>query len=120
MKRGIARAAAGTVIGVAAVVATATPAAAASSQCFVGSSGNCTTSALHAQYGTVDIIVNNIGRWKSCPWRIRDINTGVVVRSGTAAANTRIYNIVGGLSGYYQGELRGCLVSATGILSNNF
>ncbi|MET0420051.1 MAG: hypothetical protein ABW022_28905, partial [Actinoplanes sp.] len=62
MKRGIARATAAAAIGIAAVVATATPAAAASSRCLVGSSGTCTTAVVGAHSGGhfVDYLVNNI------------------------------------------------------------
>lgn len=122
MRRGIARAAAAAAVGVAAVVATATPAMAASSRCLVGSSGNCTTAVIGANstHRMVDYVVNNVGRWAPCSWRVRDVNSGVWVRSGTVGVNNRMSGTVFGLYGYYQLELRGCMVSAAGILDNDF
>jgi hypothetical protein len=120
MKRRIAVAAIAAAAGIAAVMASATPAAAASSLCIVGTSGNCTTSvvAANSTYHWVNYVVNNWGRWAPCDWRIRDVNSRIVVGSGTVGVNSRKALSIFGLYGYYQLELRGCQVSATGSLSN--
>lgn len=93
----------------------------ASSRCLVGTSGNCTTAVVRANPTGhyVDYYVNNVGRWSPCPWRVRDVNTQVVVRSGTVGTNSRISGRVSGLYGYYQLELRGCTVSTTGVIDND-
>lgn len=92
----------------------------ASSRCVVGTSGNCTTSAVGANaWHWVDYHVNNIGRLSPCPWRIRDVNTRVVVRSGTVGVSGYTEGTVFGLYGYYQLELRGCSVSTAAKLDND-
>ncbi|MEU0878555.1 hypothetical protein ABZ345_08165 [Lentzea sp. NPDC005914] len=110
----------------AAAVCTAAPASAdpiqtmASSRCVVGSSGNCTTAVVGANSSGhwVDYYVNNRLRPSPCPWRVRDVNTGVVVRSGTVGTGGFTSGTVFGLYGYYQLELRGCSISAVGGIDN--
>ena len=92
----------------------------ASSTCFVGSSGNCTTAAVTANAGGhfVDIGINNRLRPSPCPWRVRDVNNGVVVRSGTVGTSSSHGERIGGLFSVYQLELRACSVSARGDIDN--
>lgn len=92
----------------------------ASSRCLVGNSGNCTTAIIRANATGrfVDIFVDNIFRPSPCPWRVRDVNNGVIVRSGTVATNSRTDQIVQGLYSVYQLELRGCSISAEGYIDN--
>ena len=131
MARAITRAVIASTAGVAAAMA-ASPASAsvpaedpiqimASSRCLVGTSGNCTTAVIgaHPTGHFVDYVVNNIGRWSPCSWAVRDVNSRVVVRSGTVGVNNRVSGFVPGLYGFYQLELRGCTVSAAGILDND-
>jgi hypothetical protein len=108
------------VLGVAATLFAASPAQAGSTRCHVGSSGNCTTSILaaHPTGHFVEFFVDNILRPSPCPFRVRDVNSRVIVRSGTVATNSRTDQIVQGLYGYYQLELRGCSISAEGYLDN--
>lgn len=121
MRRGIVRASIAALAGIAAVVATATPAQAASSQCFVGTSGDCTTAIIgaHGQGHFVDYVINNRGRIFACPYRIVDVNSGAWVRWGTVTANTRLSDTLYNVYGFYRLELRGCQPSTTGILENN-
>ena len=112
----------------AAAAGTATPASAsaepiqitASSQCLVGWSGNCTTAIVGANSAGhwVDYWINNVGRPSPCPWRMRDVNTKAVVRSGTVGTSGFASGTVFGLYGFYQLELRGCSISATGAIDN--
>lgn len=113
----------------AAAASTAVPASAAttdpieimaSSRCVVGSSGNCTTAVVGANAAGhwLDYYVNNRLRPSPCPWRVRDVNTGVVVRSGTVGTGGFTSGTVFGLYGYYQLELRGCSISAVGGIDN--
>jgi hypothetical protein len=92
----------------------------ASSTCFVGSSGNCTTAAVTANSSAhfVDIGINNRLRPSPCPWRVRDVNNGVVVRSGTVGTASSHGERIWGLYSVYQLELRGCSVSARGDIDN--
>lgn len=92
----------------------------ASSRCQVGSSGNCTTAiiAANASGHFLDLWVDNTFRWKPCPWRVRDVTNGQIVRSGTVPSNSRTDQVVQGVYSFYQLELRGCLVSAEGYLDN--
>ncbi len=98
----------------------ATAALFAGSTCFVGSSGNCTTAAVTANAGGhfVDIGINNRLRPSPCPWRVRDVTNGVVVRSGTVGTSSSHAERIGGLSSVYQLELRGCSASARGDIDN--
>lgn len=118
------------VVLAAAAAGTAAPASAsasdpvqimASSRCTVGSSGNCTTSVVRANSSGayVDYFVNNRLRPSPCRWQVRDVNTNVVVRSGTVGTGGFTSGRVGGLSGFYQLELRGCSISAHGGIDND-
>lgn len=66
----------------------------------------------------LDYFVNNRLRPSPCPWRVRDVNTGAVVRSGTVGTGGFTEGTVFGLYGYHQLELRGCSISATGAIDN--
>jgi hypothetical protein len=92
----------------------------ASSTCFVGSSGNCTTAAVTANASGhfVDIGINNRLRPSPCPWRVRDVNNGAVVRSGTVGTSSSHSERIPGLFSVYQLELRGCSISARGDIDN--
>ena len=94
----------------------------ASSLCLVGTSGNCTTAVIGADPSQhfVDYTVNNRYRSSPCPWRVRDVDTGVVVRSGAAPVFEKIGGSIFGLYGYYQLELRGCTISTIGYLDNDW
>ena len=120
MRRKITLAGVAGVLGTAATLFAASPAQAASSRCLVGSSGNCTTSiiAANASGHFVDLFVDNTFRPSPCPWRVRDVNNRQIVRSGTVATNSRTDQIVQGVYGFYQLELRGCSISAEGHLDN--
>ena len=122
MARGIVKAVVAGAAGVLAAVVVAAPAQAASSRCVVGSSGTCTTAVVrgHATYNFVDYVINNNFRPSPCPWRVRDVHTQVVVGSGTVGTNSRTSGSIFGLYGYYQLELRGCSISAVGIIDNNY
>ncbi|MFC3892902.1 hypothetical protein ACFOWZ_15605 [Lentzea rhizosphaerae] len=113
----------------AATASTAVPASAAadpiqitaSSRCLVGWSGDCTTAVVgaHPSGHWIDYWINNVGRPSRCPFRVRDVNTRAVVRSGTVGVSGLTAGRVPGLYGYYQLELRGCSVSAEGLLDND-
>jgi hypothetical protein len=92
----------------------------ASSACFVGSSGDCTTAAVtaNASGNFVDIGINNRLRPSPCPWRVRDVNNDVVVRSGTVGTSSSHSERIPGLFSVYQLELRGCSISARGDIDN--
>jgi hypothetical protein len=66
----------------------------------------------------VDIGINNRLRPSPCPWRVRDVNNGVVVRSGTVGTASSHGERIWGLYSVYQLELRGCSVSARGDIDN--
>jgi hypothetical protein len=113
----------------AAAASTATPASAsvtdpvqimASSHCVVGSSGNCTTGVVGANSTGryIDYYVNNRLRPSPCGYRLRDVNSRVVVGSGTVGAGGFASGRVRGLVGNYQLELRGCSISAVGGIDN--
>jgi hypothetical protein len=93
----------------------------ASSRCLVGWSGDCTTAVVGANASGhwIDYWINNVGRPSRCPFRVRDVNTRAVVRSGTVGVSGLTAGRVPGLYGYYQLELRGCSVSAEGLLDND-
>ncbi|HEX6681983.1 MAG TPA: hypothetical protein VF062_04280 [Candidatus Limnocylindrales bacterium] len=93
----------------------------ASSRCYVGSSGNCTTAVVgaHAAGHWIYISVNNRLRPSPCPFRVRDVNNGVVIHSGTVGTSGFYSRYLYEVYGYYQVELRGCSVSAQGYISNS-
>jgi hypothetical protein len=76
---------------------------------------SCTTGAVraHSTGFFVRYYVNGFG----CSWRVRDVNSWRVVKSGTAWPSTT--GIVEGLHGWYQLELGPiCAPSHNGLLSN--
>jgi hypothetical protein len=93
----------------------------ASSRCYVGSSGNCTTAIVSANASGhwIFISVNNRLRPSSCPFRVRDVNNNAVIHSGTVGAGGFYERYLFGVYGHYQVELRGCAVSAQGYINNS-
>ena len=97
-----------------AMMMSATPALAQSDWCVTPPPlpTTCTTLAIRAN-ASGHFIYFRIGAWTS--FRLRDIETNVVVRSGGTGAGTH-QETVFGLYGWYELSVRG--VAATGYISN--
>jgi hypothetical protein len=111
---------------VALAIATAAPASAATASCRTGNTpgSTCQTSWIYANpYGHyVDYAVSGSKTCSGATWRVRDIDTGVVVRSGSVSPGLAPSGTVYGLYGRYRGEIANtihCLFDPISISIDN-
>jgi hypothetical protein len=79
----------------------------------------CTSGWIPEANGHVTWAVNSGDSGNGCSWRVRDIDTNVVIGSGRVGAFDLQSGSIGGLVGRYRIELFSCLPGGQGGLLNN-